>query len=379
MDSWTRVQIFHSGDEYFQSLIENIRYAKKSITIEIYIFALDRLTRNLLNELAYARSRGCAVKLMVDGFGSYNEIPELTRICRDQGIELRVFHPMPYFKSLVNRWPRLSDIKLTSFLSRMNRRNHRKIVIIDDKAAYLGSLNFVEIHCAKYVGARAWRDTGVRVEGPAIKQLIIATQITYLRTIYRGILTWVGRWRVPNSSFSTALQLNTTQKMRRALYRDLLRLLSQANKRIYITTAYFLPKRKLLRALIKAADRGVDVRLLLPGKSDVPLVKWAAVNILRFLVQSRIPIHEYQGSILHAKTMIVDDTAYIGSFNLNHRSLLHDLEVIARFEDAESLENMLTQWQKDLTHARVISERDFNSSWLTRWIYKVAFRLRYML
>lgn len=379
MDSWSRVQIFHTGDEYFKNLIEDIRQAKKSVTIEGYIFATDRLTSVLLNELAYARSRGCSVKMTVDGFGSYYYIPELTKTCQNSGIELRVFHPMPYWSTLTHRWPRVSEWKVASFLSRMNRRNHRKIVLIDDKAAYLGSLNFIEVHCEKYVGPRAWRDTGVRLEGPAVKQLVIATQITYLRTIYRGILTWVGRWRIPTSSFSTSLQLNTTQKMRRALYRDLLRLLNHAQGRIYITTAYFLPKRSLLKALIKASERGVDVKLILPGKSDVFLVKWAAFNLVRFLLHSRIPIYEYQKTILHAKTMVVDNAAFIGSFNLNHRSLLHDLEVIARFDDSESLQNMLVQWEADLKNSRSIKELEFNSSWFSRWIYKIAFRLRYML
>lgn len=380
MDSWSRVQIFHSGDEYFKSLIESLRHAKKSISIEIYIFALDRLTKQILNELAFARTRGCTVKLVVDGFGSYAEIPELQKICTHHGIEMRVFHPMPYFKSLASKWPNLKEFRIGGFLRRMNRRNHRKIIIIDEEKAYLGSLNFTEVHCAQYVGTKAWRDTGVCVEGPPVKQLVIATKITYLRTIYKGILTWVGRWRIPSStSFSSALQLNTTQKMRRALYRDLLHLIDQADHRIYITTAYFLPKRKLLKALIRAADRGVDVKLILPGKSDVRLVKWAAFNLMHFLINSKIPIYEYQKYILHAKTMIVDNQAYIGSFNLNHRSLLHDLEVIARFEDDQTLHNMLVQWAIDISHCRSVSEREFNSSWLTRGFYKIAFRLRYML
>ncbi|MDG0816165.1 phospholipase D-like domain-containing protein [Bdellovibrio svalbardensis] len=379
MDSWSRVQIFHTGDDYFESLMNDLRHAKKSITIEGYIFAIDRLTQELLKELERARQRGCSVKLIVDGFGSYNYIPELTKICNSSGFEMRVFHPMPYFSSLARKWPRYRDFRFTSFLSRMNRRNHRKIVIIDEQVAYLGSLNFIEVHHSKYVGSKAWRDTGVRVEGSAIKKLVIASQITYLRTVYRGILTWVGRWRIPHSSFSTALQLNTTQKMRRTLYRDLLRLLSKADSRIYITTAYFLPKRSLLKVLLKAAERGVDVKLILPGKSDVPLVKWAAFSLVRFLLHSRMPIFEYQKTILHAKTMIVDNSVYIGSFNLNHRSLLHDLEVIARFQDSESLTNMLTQWETDLQNSRPVSEADFNSSWFSRWFYKIAFRLRYML
>lgn len=379
MDSWTQVQIFHSGDDYFESLMKDIRATKKTITLESYIFAVDRLTQDLLKELEQARLRGCSVKLIVDGFGSYNYIPELTKLCNRYGFEVRVFHPLPYFTTLTRKWSRFGEFNFALFFRRMNRRNHRKTVILDEQVAYLGSLNFIDVHSAKYVGAKAWRDTGVRVEGPPVKQLVLATQITYLRTIYRGILTWVGRWKMPNASFAAALQLNTTQKMRRALYRDLLLLLGQAEKRIYITTAYFLPKRSLLKALLKAANRGVDVKLILPGKSDTLLVRWAAFSLVRFLLHNRVPIFEYQKSILHAKTMLVDDKVYIGSFNLNHRSLLHDLEVIARFQDPTSVQNILQQWELDLKNSRPVTAADFSSSWFSRWFYKIVFRLRYML
>jgi cardiolipin synthase len=379
MEPWSLIQIFHTGDAYYESLIDRIRHAKKSITIEGYIFSIDRLTSALLEELSMARKRGCLVKIIIDGFGSYNQIPELKKICLSKGIEFRVFHPLPYFSKKVPRWNELMNLNFPLFFRRMNRRNHRKIVLIDEIGAYLGSMNFTEQHCEKYVGQKAWRDTGVYLEGPAVKHLAIAVQITYLRTVYRGILTWVNRWMLPRPSFSAALQLNTTQKMRRALYRDLLRLINQAQRRIYITTAYFLPKRKLLKALIDASNRGVDVILILPGKSDVPLVKWAAFYTIQLLLLSRIPIYEYKGSVLHAKNMIVDDTAYIGSFNLNHRSLLHDLEVIARFHDPASLENMLNQWELDLANSVFLKEKDHYSTWLSQWFYKIAFLLRYLL
>lgn len=379
MEAWTKIQLFHSGDDYFSSLMGRIRLAKKSITIEGYIFAVDRLTRPLLAELAAARNRGCSVKIIVDGFGSYNYIPELRKICEEFGIELRIFHPLPYLTRFFSHWRQVSGLNPRLFFRRLNRRNHRKIVLIDELGAYLGSLNFIELHCAQIMGKKAWRDTGIYVEGPAIKHIILAVQITYLRTVYKGILTWVSRWMLPKSSFSSAIQLNTTQKMRRLLYRDLLRLIGHSEHRVYITTAYFLPKRKLLKALIEAANRGVDVKLILPGKSDVPLVKWAAFYIVRLLILSRIPIYEYQGSVLHAKTMIVDDTAYVGSFNLNHRSLLHDLEVIARLDDKNSIENMLDQWALDLSNSMSLAEKDFNSTWFSQWFYKVAFLFRYML
>jgi cardiolipin synthase len=129
-----------------------------------------------------------------------------------------------------------------------------------------------------------------------------------------------------------------------------------------------------------AKERGADVRLLIPGKSDVPFSKWASFFLVRFLIQKGIPVFEYQKSILHAKTMIIDDEVYVGSFNLNYRSLFHDLEVIAHFKDQGTLDNMLTQWNEDCGNSQNIAENSLgSSSWFFRVLYKIAFRLRYML
>lgn len=380
MDSWSAVQLFHTGDTYFESLIKDIQSAQDSITIESYIFDMDKLTENILEELAAAAKRGVSVKLILDGFGAYYSIPPVLKFCQQHGIELRVFHIMPYPSSWLRRVPAFDLIRKASWWRRMNRRNHRKVIIFDEKTAYLGSLNFAQVHCAKYVGEHAWRDTGARVQGPAVRQLVIATQITYLRTIYKGFLSWISRWREPSAPLSSAVQLNTTQKMRKHLYRDMLRKISHSKKRLYITTAYFLPKRSLLRVLIHAKERGVDVKLLIPGKSDVPFSKWASFFLVRFLIQKGIPVYEYQKSILHAKTMVIDDDVFVGSFNLNYRSLFHDLEVIAHFKDAQTREDMLTQWNEDISNSLNIGENSFAAtSWVFRTLSKIAFRLRYML
>ncbi|MGZ3768972.1 MAG: phospholipase D-like domain-containing protein [Bdellovibrio sp.] len=380
MESWSHVRIFHSGDAYFESLIEDIRNAKKSITIESYIFAYDKLTEIILDELAIALERGCSVKIVVDGFGSYYYIPQLSKICAQKGIEFRVFHPFPYPFIWLQSFFYKHPLKTHFLIKKVNRRTHRKIAIIDETRAYLGSLNFIHHHSEKFMGERAWRDTGVCVEGTPVKRLVLAFQITYLRTYLKGLINWVGRWRIKAEPFEDILRLNTTQRTRRRLYKDLLYRFNHCHSRIYITTAYFLPKRSLLRALLKASRRGVDVQILIPGKSDVPLVKWAAFYIVRLLLQKRVKMLEYQKSILHAKTMIIDNDVMIGSFNLNHRSILHDLEVEVVLKDKESLNNMLRQWQTDVNNSKVVSEKDFAApSWFSRILYKIAFRLRYML
>ncbi|MEK2645893.1 phospholipase D-like domain-containing protein [Bdellovibrio sp. BCCA] len=380
MESWSQIRIFHSGDEYFHSLVEDIRKAQRSITIESYIFAIDKLTQTILEELTRARERGCTIKIVVDGFGSYYYIPQLDRMCEERGIEFRVFHPFPYPLLWARRLFAKYSLNASLIMKRMNRRTHRKITIIDEKRAYLGSLNFTQDHCESLVGEKAWRDTGVYIEGEDLSRLVLAFQISYLRTYVKGLLSWVSRWRLRKDTHDSLLRLNTTQRMRRQLYRDLLRRISGAQSRLYITTAYFLPRRSLLLALLKAARRGVDVKILIPGKSDVPAVKWAAFNIVRFLLQKRISIYEYQKTILHAKTMIIDNDVFIGSFNLNHRSVLHDLEVEVVLRDEASLTNMLQQWSVDIKNSKLVAEKDLAApSWLARIVYKIAFRLRYML
>jgi cardiolipin synthase len=361
-------------------MLQDIRKATQSITIETYIFNIDPLTLNILDALGDARARGVSVKIIVDGFGAYYNIPELDRLCSRRGLELRVFHPLPYPLLFVREFFSKYSLSGSLFYKSLNRRTHRKVTIIDEKRAYLGSLNFTQDHSAQYKGDRAWRDTGVWVEGPPIKALVLAFQISYLRTYVKGLTQWIGRWKLNREPFEKVLRLNSTQKSRRRLYKDLLARLSRAEKRIYVTTAYFLPKRSLLRAFLKAAQRGVDVQILMPGKSDVPMVKWAAFSMVRFLLQKKITIFEYQKSILHAKTMIIDDDVFIGSFNLNHRSILHDLEVEVVLRDPESLKSMLNQWALDIQNSKLVGEKDFGRpSWLIRPLYRLAFRLRYLL
>ncbi len=380
MESWSQSRIFHSGDEFFSSLHEDIKMARESITIESYIFSYDKLTIPLLKSLVIARNRGCRIRLIVDGFGSYQSIPALDRYCSENGLDFRVFHPLPSPLLWLRRLFSRHGLQRSVVFQNLNRRTHRKICILDEKRAYLGSFNFTQEHCQSIVGAAAWRDTGVWVEGNAVKRLVLAFQVTYLRTSIQGISDWIGRWKPSKDKYDKILRLNTTKKMRHHLYRDLVHRVANARNRVYITTAYFLPKRSLLIALLKAKSRGADVKLLIPGPSDVPMVKWAANPILRFLAMKSLPIYEYQKSILHSKTMILDDEAFIGSFNLNHRSLLHDLEVEVVLNDPSSIENMLLHWEIDLKHSRLLAEDDVkHPSWLFRIFYALAFRLRYLL
>jgi cardiolipin synthase len=168
--------------------------------------------------------------------------------------------------------------------------------------------------------------------------------------------------------------------MRYQVYRDLIRRIRNAEDHIFVASAYFLPKGSLLRALKYAARKGVDVEIIVPGTTDVPIVRWAAFEVIKNMFKSGIKVFEYQKSILHAKYMIIDDYCSVGSLNLNHRSLLHDLEVEVVLIDPHDRDNLLQQWQIDRAQSALLTEQKLQSnSWLIQVLSRIAFKLRYLL
>lgn len=380
--TWDKVQIFHSGDEFFNALISNIRRAKESITLEFYIFEIDPVTDELLNELQLAVLRGCDVRLLVDGVGSLFYLDALQKRCFREGVQFRIYHPLPSFLQWAARLPEIFFSKTPGVFRRANRRNHRKTVVIDGVVAFLGSFNMTRVHYERLSGKHTWRDSGVKIEGPAIESLKAAYDLawTFARkspllpmhaSFVRAKLQIVLNWQM-------LLRLNVNDRIRRHLYKDLCRRIVNAKSHVYVCTAYFLPKRAILRVLAKAAKRGVDVRVIIPGPSDVPLVKWAAYELPYKLRKEGVQLFEYQKCVLHAKYMIIDDWASIGSFNLNHRSILHDLEVEAVLTDAESLSNITKQFSKDQADSLILQIDGYEkgSLWF-HWLAKTLFKLRY--
>lgn len=248
--------------------------------------------------------------------------------------------------------------------------------------ALVGSFNMTRVHYEKLAGNKAWRDSAARISGPAVEGLSAAFELAW--TFARKSLLTPAHADFTREKISTILRhhellrLNVTDKIRRHLYKDLCRRINSAKTRVYVVTAYFLPKRAVLRALAKAAKRGVDVKVIIPGPSDVPLVKWAAYELPYKLQKEGVELYEYQNRVLHAKYMIIDDWSSLGSFNLNHRSILHDLEVEAVLADAESLSKITAQFEKDLKDSMTLKPSDYEkgSLWF-HWLAKTLFKLRY--
>ncbi len=384
MDSldWTSRHFFHDGDEYFQAMLKSIREAKHSIWLESYIFEIDAFTKILLEELRKARERGCEVRLLVDGIGSFYWLATLRSLCRQIDIELRIWEPIPRHFTSVRRLLVPVNFRILRILRRLNRRDHRKITLIDQQEAFLGSLNFSQVHCESLMGSKSWRDTGVAVQGPSVKDLKEAFEITWRMTRpgRRRFLKFPDRFKSLYSPQSSKVRLNQGRGHRRYLRRNLLQRIGEARQTILITSAYFLPTRSTLIALRNAARRGVHIAIITPGPSDVPMVKWAAAVASKKLLKWGVRIYEFQGRVLHAKYLIIDGWATVGSANLNHRSFFHDLEVEAIFEDADSLRNLSSQWEQDrLDSTEVTARRLRDRPWYHRILEFFAFRLRYIL
>ncbi|MCL5261388.1 MAG: phospholipase D-like domain-containing protein [Gammaproteobacteria bacterium] len=371
-------KIFFDGQSYFAALLADISAATKSVDIETYIFELDEIGSQVLAALKDAAKRGVLVRILVDSAGSPDWPTKKVSELESFGAETRVFHPFPWrlwqWSRSVVRLPLI--LKAIYLLLKINSRNHRKVCIIDGRIAYIGSFNICSDHLLDKISGDGWRDTGVRLEGAAFQELQQAYEAAWfhlpikerLRQIFKHIRT------------NPVIRLNNTWQRRRILYKNLLRRIRQCKHRIWITNAYFIPDNFLLRRLKEAAQRKVDVRILLPNKSDVPFMPWASNAFYENLLKSGVRIFEYLPTMLHAKTLILDNWMTIGSSNLNYRSLLHDFEVDINIRSLESKNALEKQFLQDLTHSKEINLIAWQKrSWHQRMVGRLLLYLKYLI
>lgn len=345
---WVSESLFFNGDQYFASIVEDIKNAQESIDIESYIFDFDELGQKMIGFLDEAVQRGVQIRVIVDGIGSASSIRALEEVFKEKRIHFRVFHPIfaaffiPVFGTL-------------------NRRNHRKTWIFDGKTAYVGSFNVTKVHTN--LVPEPWRDSGVRVEGDAV---------LLLNEAFEKVWTKNRVWKKKLFSFqermsSLLVRLNDGIYKRRSHYRELLLRIREAKRNIYFGNAYFSPHFRIVIELCYAARRGVDVHVLLPRKSDVFFMPWVSTTYYLALLQSGVTIHEYLPSVFHAKHYIIDDWMLIGSSNLNYRSLFHDLEADVRITQDFNQKVFLEEFNRDLAQSEVVTFEKFKQiSWVRR-------------
>ena len=314
-----RVQLLVNGEEYFPSLLEAVASAHRSVHLETYILADDKIGERVLNALSDAASRGVEVRVLVDGYGGGAHARRLAKRMHMLGVELCIFRP--------ERWWHMER--------RLLQRLHRKLAVIDDRIAFVGGINIIDDWTDVPVGAdgraRPRFDFAVRCEGPLVGAIALAMRrlwslVTLLRTD-RFEHTGNDEPLVPQPIFddgvSATLLLRDNLRNRHAIERNYLDAFARASHDILIANAYFLPGRRVLAALRAAAARGVRVRLLLQGRVEYALQHHAQRAMYGDLLGAGIEIHEYQASYLHAKVAVIDEAwATVGSSNIDPYSLL---------------------------------------------------------
>lgn len=370
---WTNETVFNSGDEAIDNSIELIRNAKSTVELEVYIFHNDICGDRFADELAAAAQRGVRVRLLVDGIGSAGFSRTYQERLLKAGVAVRIYHPTPYdyYGGRLFWWSRWKQH--WRILGRINKRNHRKTLVVDSEKAIVGSVNITKCHLSKKTGGLGWRDSAVLVEGSAVT--------TFLQAFKRS-------WEFANKIAFTPppdipmvpVLFNMSAKLRRLKYLLLIELIYRAENRVWITNAYFIPYGSLLKALRFAAWTGVDVKIIVPQRSDVFFIRMVSSAFYLGLLTAGVRIFEYAPAVLHAKTLLIDSIGVVGTSNLNHRSLLHDQEVDVILKKPDSIKSLANAFENDLKNCKEVTIKEWEARpTLEKFFGNMLLLMRYWL
>ncbi len=367
-DSWDQEVLFTEGDDYFADLINGIRTAKDSVELETYIFERGKLAHRLVDQLIDAAHRGVKVSVLVDGIGSPGFWSDFGSRLQQSGVNVRLFRAWPWHL----KWMQVSWAwKAWEFFRRwlwINRGNHRKTCVVDQITAWVGSYNISDVHLREVVGQQAWIDVGVRIKGPEVRRLRTAILAAFQGNLLQS----------PFQPKKSLLFLNSSLILRKTAQHHQIRRLRRAQRRIWLQTPYFAPVPSIYRAMIKKAKQGVDVRLIVPADSDVPLMRILSFSFYYKLLTSGVRIFEYRPGFIHQKVSHIDGWVLVGSSNLNHRSFLHDLEVDVVIQNEKNKRFLEEKFLREEYESQEVTLESLDLlPWHKRIISRILFYLRY--
>ena len=338
-----RVEILRNGVQFFPAMLAAIRAAQKTINLEFYIYWDGEIGRQFAEALAERARAGVAVKVILDSVGSSQMSQSLIDFMHRNGIDLEWYHPLRWYT-----------------ISRFNHRTHRKLMVVDGALGFSGGVGIADVWLGDAESKEHWRDTVVRVEGPAIAQMQFAFMDNWVKS--RGeLLTGLDYFPQVEPRGHHCTQVIKSSPSEGSSAVKLLYIVSivSATKSIYISNAYFVPDSDTLRALEGAVRRGVDVRVVVPGELiDVPIVREASRMHYDIMLRRGIRIFEYQPTMMHAKTMVVDGIwSTVGSSNFDERSFRLNDEVNVNIYDEEIAQQMEAMFFQDLAHSEEITLR----------------------
>ena len=347
-----RVNVLIDGPQTYSAIEAALRAAHHNIHIETFIYGPGDVGQRFADLLAQKRKEGLEVRLLYDSLGSRETPREFFEQLRQQNVEVREFRP-------------LSPIK-TPEVWKLQNRDHRKIIVVDGQIGFTGGINIDSTYDSASTSKPGpergledgWRDTHIEIQGPAVAQL---------QTLFVGNWQQAGEHEdlsakdkyfpaiKPAGDNLVTIVANDSESNDRSLYGTYVAAFTCATKRLWITHAYFAPNEELLTALIDAAKRGVDVRLIVPSFTDSRVVLNATQATFTQLLNAGVKIYELKDALLHAKSVVIDSSVtIIGSSNLDMRSFLHNDEVNAIVISRDTAQRMEEVFQRDQQSARAV-------------------------
>lgn len=348
-------------------MFQAIHQAERTVCLEFYIIRDDATGRAFADTLLAAAARGVMVYLLYDYIGCFDTPSSFFRRLEKGGVACCPFNPPPFRKGIA--W--------------FDKRDHRKIAVIDGKTAFTGGLNIGDEYAGHGENPHRWRDVGIRIEGPAVQEL---------QRLFRE--SWHSEKRKVPEGCADNYQLsdppgadevfivNGGPHHNRSFIRSAFRMaIAGASDSITIANPYFIPGPRVSRSLLRAAGRGVQVRLILPAKSDVPLVKLVSRTYYAPLLRSGIEIFEREGTMLHAKVMLIDDCwSVIGSANLDQRSFHRNYEVNVIVDSLEFGKQVTEMLAVDLAGSRRIMLAEHEKrGWYVRFLERLCSPMSWFL
>ncbi len=340
-----KIEILQNGEEVFPSLFEAIEHAKHHIHVQFYIIE-EGVVGNRLKDLLIRRAKeGIEVRVLYDDVGSWGLSKEYINELKKAGVEIEVFLPV--------RFPR--------FAQRINYRNHRKIVVVDGKIGFIGGLNIADRYLFGTSEIGVWRDTHLKIVGTAVQslQLIFLTDWHFATNQLLSSDVYFPEYKTKERSIVQIIASGPDSDWN-SIMQAYFYLISTAKQYVYMSTPYFIPNESILTAIKTISLSGVDVRIILPHKSDSKLTYYGSLSYVPELLEANVSVYTYKKGFTHSKVLIVDDiVSSVGTANMDLRSFDQNFEVNALIYDKSITLKLKEAYFEDLKYCDKVILEDY--------------------
>jgi cardiolipin synthase A/B len=345
------IKLLVNGESKFPEVLRCLEAATHHIHLEYYIFSYDDVGKKIVDVLTRKAMEGVEVRIIIDDFGSPRKKKMIKKL-RKAKVEIYRFMPVAF-----------------PFLAQAHFRNHRKIIVIDGRIGFEGGINIDERYLNTGKHRLYWRDTHIKIEGPLVNQLQLQFLLSWHFTAKKKIpfeRPYFGNHFDNPGNATATLVASGPDSPRPYCMEAILAAINQAKKRIWIVTPYFIPTDQIITALQIAATNGVDVQMILPGKSDSHVVKHASLSYIEPFLRSGIRIFFYEKGFAHAKTMTFDhQLSIIGTANMDTRSFYINFEIVGVIYDQKLCEEVDRSFENDLKNCKEVTYEE----WSKRSLY----------